>query len=240
MNMKRRTLISVALVILVTVLTIGVIAADQSVYQQNKDAAHEAAELMRRYGYPEDNPVIRAASDWWWENEREEKAQQEVKIEAPIQAKEEPSSIISFTEEQKETYPVACSVWRYLREDMELSEVVAAGIMGNMMQECGGNTLNLQPYLCVNNFLGLCMWYSPYTDGHLLYGADVTDQLEYLKDTLQKNMELFGGDYSYFCSLDNVADAAWYFDEYYERGNWHSVRARNAQTALEYFGEGES
>ncbi len=209
-------------------------------YQEDKAAAHEAAELMRSYGYPEDNPVIQAASTWWWETDAAEQTEQTARslTEENTEVRQIEAPAVTITEAQREEYPVACGVWRYLREDMGLSAPVAAGILGNMMAECGGQTLELQPYLCVNNFLGLCMWYAPYTNGRLTYGADVTDQLKYLSDTLETNMEYFGGDYEYFCGLESATDAAWYFSEYYERGGWHYVRARNAETALEYFGEG--
>jgi len=226
----------ITLITIFALLTIPAWAVSEAESRHNQDVAHQMAECARELGYAEDHIIIREASSRWWAEQRiidalHEQDTETVQIPAP-----EPG--VTITEAQKEEYPVACGVWRYLREDMGLNPYVAAGIMGNMMQECGGNTLNLQPYLCVNNFLGLCMWYSPYTDGRLLYGADVTDQLEYLKDTLETNIEYFGGDYEYFTSLESATDAAWYFSEYYERGGWHSVRARNAETALEYFGEG--
>lgn len=226
----------ITLITIFALLTIPSLAVSEAESRHAQEVAHQMAECARELGYQEDHIIIREASSRWWAEQRIIEALHERDTEVAAIPAPEPG--VTITEAQKEEYPVACGVWRYLREDMGLSAPVAAGIMGNMMQECGGNTLNLQPYLCVNNFVGLCMWYSPYTNGRLTYGADVTEQLEYLKDTLQKNMELFGGDYSYFCSLDNVTDAAWYFDEYYERGGWHTVRARNAQTALEYFGEG--
>lgn len=221
---------------ILSLLTIPVWAVSEAESRHAQEVAHQMAECARELGYEEDHIIIREASSRWWAEQRiiealHEQDTEVVQIPAP-----EPG--VTITEAQMEEYPVACGVWRYLREDMGLNPYVAAGIMGNMMQECGGNTLNLQPYLCVNNFLGLCMWYSPYTNGRLTYGADVTEQLEYLSDTLETNMTLFGGDYDYFTSLESATDAAWYFDEYYERGGWHSVRARNAETALAYFGEG--
>ena len=226
----------ITLITILALLTIPALAVSEAESRHYQDVAHQMAECARELGYSEDHIIIREASSRWWAEQRIIEALHEQDTEVAVIPAPEPG--ITFTEAQKAEYPVACGVWRYLREDMGLNPYVAAGIMGNMMQECGGNTLNLQPHLCVNNFLGLCMWYAPYTNGRLTYGADVTEQLEYLKDTLETNIEYFGGDYSYFCGLDNVADAAWYFDEYYERGGWHSVRARNAQTALEYFGEG--
>jgi len=220
---------------ILSLLTIPAWAVSEAESRHAQDVAHQMAECARELGYQEDHIIIREASNRWWAEQRVIEALHEQDTEVAAIPAPEPG--VTITEAQKEEYPVACGVWRYLREDMGLNPYVAAGIIGNMMAECGGQSLNLQPYLCVNNFVGLCMWYTPYTNGRLLYGADVTDQLEYLKDTLQTNIEYFGGDYDYFISLESATDAAWYFDEYYERGGWHSVRARNAQTALEYFEE---
>jgi len=219
---------------IISLLIVPARAVSEAESRHNQEVAHQMAECARELGYQEDHIIIREASSRWWAEQRVIDALHEQDTE--VARISEPG--VTFTEAQKEEYPVACGVWRYLREDMGLNPYVAAGIIGNMMAECGGQTLNLQPYLCVNNFLGLCMWYSPYTNGRLTYGADVTEQLEYLKDTLETNITLFGGDYDYFISLENATDAAWYFSEYYERGGWHSVRARNAETALEYFWEG--
>lgn len=221
---------------IISLLTIPALAVSEAESRHNQDVAHQMAECARELGYSEDHIIIREASSRWWAEQRIIEALHEQDTEVAAIPAPEPG--VTITEAQREEYPVACGVWRYLREDMGLNPYVAAGIMGNMMAECGGQTLNLQPYLCVNNFLGLCMWYAPYTNGRLTYGADVTEQLEYLSDTLETNMTLFGGDYEYFTSLESAGDAAWYFSEYYERGGWHYVRARNAQTALEYFGEG--
>lgn len=226
----------ITLITIISLLTVPVWAVSEAESRHAQEVAHQMAECARELGYAEDHIIIREASSRWWAEQRIIEALHEQDTEVAQIPAPEPG--ITFTEAQMEEYPVACGVWRYLREDMGLSAPVAAGIMGNMMAECGGQTLALQPYLCVNNFVGLCMWYSPYTNGRLTYGADVTDQLRYLSDTLETNMEYFGGDYEYFCGLENAGDTAWYFDEYYERGGWHSVRARNAEAALEYFGEG--
>lgn len=71
-----------------------------------------------------------------------------------------------------EKYPEASAVWRYLTVDLGLNNYVAAGIMGNMMNECGGNSLKLQPLITSNHsmvykgetyhFYGLCQWYLGY------------------------------------------------------------------------------
>ena len=196
----------------------------------NKNIAHEMAECARALGYAEDHVIIKTASARWWEEENKQKEYEQKLVEAskPV---EDDSYVVS--DEKKAEYPYASQVWEFLKNDMELNDYVAAGILGNMMAECGGQTLALQPFIYTRGYYGLCMWYVDYTPQ--VAWQDVAGQLEVLKDTCKKNIEYFGGDYDYFCSLTNEVDAAWYFTKYYERGGWHSVRGKNATTALNYF-----
>lgn len=55
-------------------------------------------------------------------------------------------------------YPVACTIWQYLIEEMELSEIAAAGILGNMMVESGGYTLSINTSAYSSGFYGICQW----------------------------------------------------------------------------------
>jgi hypothetical protein len=60
-------------------------------------------------------------------------------------------------------YPVATQVWLFLKEELGYSDAVCAGIIGNMMAECGGHTLNLQWNLYNASYhYGLCQWSSRY------------------------------------------------------------------------------
>lgn len=207
----------------------------QSLIQEcinNKDAAHMMAECARTLGYAEDHSIIATASARWWHEDAKQK-EYEQKIAEILE--EEEDTYITVSESNKKEYPYAAQIWEFLRNDMELNEYVSAGILGNMMAECGGQTLALQPFIYSGGYYGLCMWYTAYTPQ--VSGQDVTGQLAVLKDTCQKNIEYFGGDYEYFCSLTNEVDAAWYFTKYYERGGWHSIRGYNATDALNYFTE---
>lgn len=139
----------------------------------------------------------------------------------------------------KADYHVAGCVYEYLRE-RGYSEPVIAGILGNMMAECGGQTLSLQwnLYGGGGSYYGLCMW-------SLRYGPDVKDrnvtgQLSYLTENIQEIMEQFGGSYDYFCSIEDAGQAARYFANYYERGSGAGVRARNAYQALAWIESYES
>lgn len=186
-------------------------------YDRNKETAHEVAQILRQKGYPEDNPVIIACQEWW-------------------QAEDEASNaaVVFTTEMQRKEYPAASLVWQLLRE-AGLSEPVAAGILGNMMAETGGQTLDLKPYSRVGGFYGLCMWaleYTPQVDG-----ADIHTQIRILLDTLEDNLAAGGGSIEEFLQIQDAAVAARYFSDCYERpATWAAARADNALAALAYFG----
>lgn len=125
-------------------------------------------------------------------------------------------------------------VWAYFT-GLGYSEYVTAGMLGNMMVECGGYTLELQPeiYDAWGQGYGICQWlliYTPEADG-----LDITGQLELLEETLESNMKVFGGSYKYFTALTDAGAAAEYFMKYYERGEGAEARKRCAYTAYEYF-----
>lgn len=181
--------------------------AAQGTYRADKDAAHEAAELLRGMGYGEDNPVIQAASAWWHETHNAQMA----------------------------VYPVAAEVWQTLT-GAGFSAPVAAGIIGNMMAECGGHTLALVPDLHCGQYYGLCMWdvgFTPEVDN-----CDVAGQLAVLLATIRGNIEQAGGDYEHFLSMTDCKAAARYFDKYYERSAGLATyqRGENAVAALSWFG----
>lgn len=135
----------------------------------------------------------------------------------------------------KAEYYVAGCVYEHLRA-MGYSEPVIAGILGNMMAECGGQTLSLQwnLYGGGGSYYGLCMWSLYY--GPEVRGRNVTGQLAYLTGDIEEKIEQFGGSYDYFCSLEDAGQAARYFANYYERGSGAGVRAKNAYHALEWIG----
>lgn len=242
-------------VAMLAAIVLGVSAGNISIYQQNKDAAHQAAELMRSYGYGEDNPVIRAASDWWWENHNAElKSVSENQVptaaiidapttESNLKESDAPIKAVDpqtyYTIEQYDQYPVACTCYAYLRDEMGLSHAVASGIIGGWMEECGGQTLALDPNLWVGSgyyaYGGIAMWSLYYCPEVYLMTLD--EQLDYFASTLQSNIEAFGGNYNYFCSLTEPSDVVWYYYTYYGRGygspSWQ--RILNGQTAYDYF-----
>lgn len=73
--MKKLFLIFALAIILIGVLAITTEAASGWTEKQNK--AHEIADMARSMGLPEDDPIIRRASEIWWEEDAYKKAAQE-------------------------------------------------------------------------------------------------------------------------------------------------------------------
>lgn len=122
-------------------------------------------------------------------------------------------------------YAVAEQVWNIMKS-YGWSDVICAGIMGNMMRECGGDTLQLNPY-AQNSHYGLCQWSRTYHYG--AWGKDVAGQLEYLKGSL--NIAIFDG-----CTTPE--EVAGIFCDKYERPGSRDPRYKrlaNARAAYEYF-----
>ena len=123
----------------------------------------------------------------------------------------------------RKTYPEAYTVWQYLTIDLGLNNYVAAGIMGNLMNECGGNSLKLQPkvYGYKNGYYGICQWALVYAPE--VAGKSLDYQLNYLGKTIQEAFDKYGYlykkgfKYSDFCELTSCKDAADAFRVVYER-----------------------
>ena len=143
--------------------------------------------------------------------------------------------------EREAEYPVATYIWLYMK-DLGWSDAVCAGVMGNIMAEVGGQTLNIKPYLYSGSYYGICQWYLPYTTRNIA-GAGLEAQCDYLRDTVKKEMNTFGYkysgsmNYSNFLALSSPSEAALVFAKCYERcaSFSYSVRQSNAQKAYNYF-----
>ena len=138
-------------------------------------------------------------------------------------------------------YPAATTTWLYLKE-LGYNDYVCAGILGNMMTECGGNTLNLQPHIIGGNwFYGICQWSKSYYPQ--IWGADLDEQLELLGNTMEEEFNSFGKlykryfNYTKFIALTDMREAALAFAQVYERcgSNTYSIRQDNAEKAYNYY-----
>lgn len=155
-------------------------------------------------------------------------------IEELKEPEEQSSWIRYYTDAQYSEYPVACTVWQIIRS-WGWSEAVASGIIGNMMTECGGLTLDLDwdLYDDTGMYYGLCMWSLYWAPG--ANGLSIEEQMKYLYDTIETNMNYFGGNLDEFLSITDPGYAALYFQWYYEVGNSSETRYAGALEAYEYF-----
>lgn len=139
-------------------------------------------------------------------------------------------------------YYAASYVWYFLK-NCGFNDYVCAGILGNMMVECGGWTLNLHYsiYDASGNYYGLCQWVNTWCAE--VHGQSLDGQLRYLVRTMKPEISQFaykyysGFSYSKFCNLQNERDAALAFAQCYEKckGNTYTLRQDCATIALRYF-----
>lgn len=150
---------------------------------------------------------------------------------------------LELWEKKLEEYPYAVKTWFYLK-DMGYSDVACAGIMGNLMAECGGHTLNLDPYLydaATGQYYGMFQWSKKwYPEAH---GMSFEEQLDYYKETTYPVFKTWGSNYADgfthddFNRLESPRDAALAFAKIYERcADWTYERRQNfSEVAYEYF-----
>jgi hypothetical protein len=190
-------------------------------------AAHERAEAARAMGYPEDCCIIKCAQREW------QMAQKEREL---LNTEDNYNTwAMRFAE-----YPYATYVWLYLTRTLEYNDYVAAGIIGNMMAEVGGGTLSLQYWLYGGgrSYYGICQWAKIYST--LPDGSDLRVQLEYLKDTIEYELNTFGFVFAYgykykqFLELTNTNDTALMFAKCYERCAAFTYYSRQVYAAKAY------
>ena len=140
---------------------------------------------------------------------------------------------------------VASQVWTRLKS-YGYSDSVAAGIIGNMMRECGGDTLDLDwdivGHYNGDEFYGLCQWCLSYTPPGFK-GSTVIAQCDYLKQTIQSAFANYGGNYGGITYIEflqsDTRTAAIAFERVYERcgdyANEDNRRANNAERAYNHF-----
>lgn len=132
-------------------------------------------------------------------------------------------------------YNQARQVWNYLR-DLGLNKYVCAGIMGNIMAEVGGQTLDISrwPQYSQKNYYGICQWAGSRKQRLLNdYGTTLEDQIRFLSVEL---FEVIPKGNSFY-NMQDEQQAALYFAKYYERcgSGSYAVRQSNATKALQYF-----
>lgn len=139
-------------------------------------------------------------------------------------------------------YYYAAKTWEYFIS-RGYNEAVISAIIGNMMVETAGGTLNLRPnaYSASGNYYGLCQWSLSNRPG--LANLSFEKQLEYLESDLASQFNTFGKryysgfNYESFLSMDDPAKAAIAFAKVYERcaSFSYAKRERAAIKAYDYF-----
>lgn len=132
-------------------------------------------------------------------------------------------------------YSQATTVWNSLKA-AGLNDHVCAGILGNIMAEVGGQTLDISrwPKYSQNTYYGICQWAGGRKQRLLNdFGTTLEDQISFLTVEL---FEVIPKGNSFY-NMQDEKEAALYFAKYYERcgSGSYSVRQSNATKALNYF-----
>ena len=158
----------------------------------------------------------------------------EITESKPVEYKE------SFPEGE---YPVAEKIWNMMKS-FGWSDTVCAGIMGNLMAEVGGQTLNLNWQSNTGAELGICQWMSGRKSGIInRYGSSPSceQQVKYMYDELLGTngvrRQVTEEQYQLIVNSSTPEEAARMFAKYFERcaKYTYSVRERNAVNAYNYF-----
>ena len=144
-----------------------------------------------------------------------------------------------------EEYPVATQAWLYMKNELGFSDIVCAGIMGNMMAECGGCwTSDLDWDVSSSSGYGMIQWLGGRKQQLFsIYGSNpsVENQLDFVKDELYGTngvtRQVTDSQLDKIMNAETPEDCAYAFACYYERCSeghrW--VRRDYARRAYEYF-----
>ena len=132
-------------------------------------------------------------------------------------------------------YNQATEVWNGLKA-LGLNDYVCAGIIGNIMAEVGGQTLDISrwPQYSQKTYYGICQWAGSRKQRLLNdFGTTLNDQIRFLSVEL---FEVIPKGNSFY-NMQDEKEAALYFAKYYERcgSGSYKVRQSNATKALQYF-----
>jgi len=143
--------------------------------------------------------------------------------------------IVSNSFKADGNYNQATKVWKSLKA-LGLNDYVCAGIMGNIMAEVGGQTLDISrwPQYSQKTYYGICQWAGSRKQRLLNdFGTTLEDQIRFLSVEL---FEVIPKGNSFY-NMQDEKEAALYFAKYYERcgSGSYGVRQQNATKALQYF-----
>lgn len=137
-------------------------------------------------------------------------------------------------------YPAATQIWKELKS-FGYNDYVCAGIMGNIMAEVGGQTLDIHWWEKGNGYYGICQWSKTYKQ--YVWDTSLEQQINFLVSSIRYEFDTYGFkykkgfDYTGFYNLTNEKQAALAFAKCYERCGKASYNQRqiNATKAYNYF-----
>lgn len=201
-----------------------------------RDTTASVYEGLLLLGYEEEHPaVVMAKTDF-----QNAEADVEYYAEQQLIRQEEENWRV-----RAEEYPVATQVWLYMKNELGFSDIVCAGIMGNMMAECGGCwTSDLDWDVSSSSGYGMIQWLGGRKNQLFsIYGNNpsVENQLDFMKDELYGTngvtKQVTDSQLDKIINAENPEDCAYAFACYFERcGEGHRwVRRDYARRAYEYF-----
>lgn len=146
-------------------------------------------------------------------------------------------------EAKMEEYPVATTAWLYMKS-LGWSDTVCAGIMGNLMAETGGGTLNLDWDSNGSSGYGLIQWIGSRRSAiKNRYGEFPTteQQIQFVYDELYgengASRQVTSSQLKAIMEADSPEECAYAFACYYERcaAQHRPIRRGYARHAYEYF-----
>lgn len=196
--------------------------------------SHDLAVAARELGWPESCDAIQSAKIEW------QNAQLAIDKYSAVLAKEIEKQEQERWRAKTAEYPAATKIWLYMK-DLGWNDYICAGIMGNLMTEVGGQTLNIKYWSNNEYYYGMCQWNHAYKRD--VWGADLKRQLVFLEESIQYEFDTFGYmyennfDFNSFLELNDEQKAALAFAKCYERcgSGTYSIRQKNATNAYNYF-----
>ena len=209
-------------------------------YQKIQATAQDLIDSATSLGFPADDRAIENAKtqknnaqliiNYYTEFYNKKLAEEEAKKQEEAKAKMAAKS---------NEFPVATTIWTYMKA-LGWNDYVCAGVMGNIMAEVGGQSLNIRYNAYGNGYYGICQWNKAYSR---IWGTDLKTQLNFLRDTIKYEMDTYGFNYykgfnyNSFLNLQDAQHAALAFAKCYERcgSGSYGVRQNNAIKAYNYF-----
>lgn len=148
-------------------------------------------------------------------------------------------------EVRKAEYPAATEAWLIMSEEFGWSDAVCAGIIGNLMAECGGCwTQDLEWQINTKHGMGMVQWIGGRRNQLVaLYGENPTvrDQMMFMRDELYGlngvTKQVTESQLNEIMNASSPEECAYAFAAYYERcaSQHRAPRKGYARTAYEYF-----